>query len=78
VRNGEERPATHGKDGLLLFEVLDTDGKDGATRRALVTEPLDVRLAERSLPRKDLAGDEPRAVAVTISCGDLGRSNSRE
>jgi hypothetical protein len=33
-------------------------------RRCLVAEPLHVRLAERSLPRERLPGDEPGAIAV--------------
>ena len=57
--------------GFLLVQVLDTDGEDGAVRRSLVTEALDVGLAERPLPREPLAADEPGAVVVACTLGDV-------
>jgi hypothetical protein len=61
------------RNGLLLAQILDADGEDRPVRRGRIPEPLDVRLAERSLPREGLPGDGPRPIAVTATFGDVGQ-----
>jgi len=73
VRNREERLGARGENRLLLAEVLDPDGEDRPVGRRGIPEALDVRLAERSLPREGLPGDGPRPIAVTETFGDVGQ-----
>ena len=60
---------------FLLSEIVDAHGEDGPCGRGLVSEPSDVGLAERPLPRERLAGDVPRADSVvTLGLRDLGET----
>jgi hypothetical protein len=69
-----EEPGTAlGQHRLLLVEVLDGHGEDVAVGRRLVAESLDVRLAERSLPRECLGADEPGAAAESRRLGHVGQ-----
>lgn len=60
------------EDGLLLFEVVDANGQNGPIGWDGVTEPLDVRLAERPFPRERPVVDEPGSMTVTLAFCDLG------
>ncbi len=71
VRNREQGLGLGGKHGLLLAEVFDAHRENRFTRRAGFAESSDVRLGERPLPGERPAGDEPRAVTVTMSFADL-------
>src|SRR5215471_5760423 len=73
MRNREEGSRIRGEHRLLLAEVLDADGQDGTSRRGLVAEPPEIRLAERPFPRECLTSGVPRPVAVTFALGDLGQ-----
>src|SRR4051794_3129935 len=59
VRGGEDALRARREHRLLLVEVLDGEGENRPRRGRLVTEALDVRLAEGPLPRERLLADEP-------------------
>ena len=71
VRDCEERLGIGGEHGLLLAEIVDAHRQNRPRGRRLVTEPFDVGLAERPLPRERLAADGPRAVAEPLANGHL-------
>jgi hypothetical protein len=75
VRDGEEAVLARREDRLLFRPVGGADRKDRTLRRPLVAEPLDVRLAERALPRELLARDLPGAMTVVLllALGHLGQ-----
>src|SRR6476620_3472265 len=59
VRDREEAFLVCREHGLLLAEIVDPHGKDRACGGRFGAEPLDVRLAERTLPREALARNRP-------------------
>lgn len=73
MRDCEESLGLCGQHGFLLAEIFDSNGQNGSSRRDRVTEPLEVRLAERTLPGESLARNGPRSVAVTFAFGDFGK-----
>jgi hypothetical protein len=71
VWDREERRGIGGEHGFFLAEVVDPDREDRSVGRSGITEPFDVGLAERPLPREALLADEPGAISVTLAFGDL-------
>ena len=58
---------------LLLAEVLDADSENRLRRGRLITEALEVGLAEPALPGEGLAAHRPCATAVLLALDDFGQ-----